>query len=150
MVYIQKIHPLAIEPSTYNRVRVNAVTGEAIDWTSDITGITFESFKKIDIQPNVETLFETGWSLRLKGNQCGVFEITNSYLTPITIRSKFLTLGFEGELSIHIQNTQNYPITIYPYQSVVTLCIYELKESTIEIVRDVNQPSETFEADSTV
>lgn len=144
MVFLQRLHPMAIKPSE-DYVIVTA-TGPKLPYIHE-KGILFECYKEISIPKNTRAVIETGWAIRLKNNQFATIE---SLHPSLTLSEKCLDLGFEGPLDVQATNPSEYSVTLNYGRSIFSLCIFEITAPTFTIVDDISNPYETEEADSTV
>lgn len=152
MVFIQRLHPMAIKPTNDRRVpETVSVDGIRIPFQLYVRGLSFECYKDITLGVNVQAAIETGWAISLKPYEFATINITNDFSTPVSLIEKYLPLGYEGELNAHILNTFYRPIDFRFATPLITICIFEIKKPTFTIVDDIMYPTEKaiVEADST-
>ena len=155
MVFIQRLHPMAIKPTNDRRipeaVSLDAIHGLHLPFLLDVRGISFECYKDLILEANFQAAIETGWAISLKPTEFATITITNDFATPVSLIEKYLPLGYEGEINAHVLNTFNRPITFSFGTPLITLCIFEIKEPNFTIVDDIMYPveKEIVEADST-
>ena len=155
MVFIQRLHPMAIKPTNDRRipeaVSLDAIHGLHIPFLLDVRGISFECYKDQTIQVNYQAVIETGWAISLQANEFATINITNDFATPLSLTTKLLPLGFEGELNAHVVNNFYRPLTFMFGDPLITIGIFEIKKPRFTIVDDIMDPveKEIAEADST-
>lgn len=147
MVFIQRLHPMALKPKIYRRIPDPLQSDNIPQFYTK--GISFESYKDVTLDVNVQAVIETGWAIKLSSKEFATIHITNDFLTPVSVIEKFLPIGFEGPLNACIQNTSRYRVNYVYGTPLITICIFEIKRPTFTIVQDILDPLEEMEADST-